>query len=108
MKASRCMPRCSARPTHSRRETSRSRSGRLARGALFHSYWFGAYLADPYLDVLRSFHALRKAKVLLVDFDNTLWDGVMGDGEVRQYHERQELVRRLKEGGLLLVAVSKN
>jgi len=83
-------------------------SRRLARGALFHTYWFGAYLADPYLDVLRSFHALRKAKVLLVDFDNTLWDGVMGDGEVRQYHERQELVRRLKEGGLLLVAVSKN
>jgi FkbH-like protein len=78
------------------------------KNATFHTARFGEHLAAEYADVLASFECLRKAKVLAVDFDNTLWDGVMADGEVVQHHDRQALLRAAREGGMLLVAVSKN
>lgn len=81
---------------------------RMLRDALFHTARFGEPLADAYLDVLASFRDLRKAKVLCLDFDNTLWDGVMAEGRVRQHVEAQQLLRRLKDAGMLLVALSKN
>lgn len=81
---------------------------RIAHHAFFHTARFGEYLAEPYLDVLKSYRDLRKAKVLMVDFDNTLWEGVMADGPVRQYRERQKLLRDLKDSGILLVGLSKN
>lgn len=83
-------------------------SHRISRKAFFHTSRFGALLTPPYLEVLETYRTLRKAKVLLVDFDNTLWDGVMADGPVVQHPERQRLLRRLREAGLLLVALSKN
>ena len=81
---------------------------RVARDAFFHTSEMGDHLAAAYEDVLRSFAALRRAKVLLVDFDNTLWQGVMADGPVVHYGERQRLLKNLKDGGMLLVALSKN
>lgn len=79
-----------------------------AREAFFHTSRFGEFLAEPYAEVLRSYRDLRKAKVLLVDFDNTLWDGVMADGPVRHDLQAQRLLRELKDAGMLLVALSKN
>jgi FkbH-like protein len=76
--------------------------------AYAHPALFGSVLADEYADVLGAQDLLGKAKALLVDFDNTLWSGVMGDGEVKHYRERQRLLRRLREAGVLLVALSKN
>jgi FkbH-like protein len=58
--------------------------------------------------VLAANDLFGNAKALLVDFDNTLWSGVMGDGEVEHHLERQRLLRRLKEAGVLLIALSKN
>jgi FkbH-like protein len=81
---------------------------RKFRNALFHASRFGEYLASPYSDVISSYHELHKAKVLLVDFDNTLWKGVMADGPVEQHRDRQLLLRRVKDAGILLVALSKN
>jgi FkbH-like protein len=81
---------------------------KIAAGAHFHPSHFGQYLAETYTDILRSFRDLRKAKVLFLDFDGTLWDGLMAEGSVNQYHDRQQLLRRLKDGGMLLVAISKN
>ena len=81
---------------------------KIARGSYFHTARFGQYLADTYSDILKSFRDLRRAKVLLLDFDGTLWDGLMAEGSVNQHHDRQKLLSRLKEGGILLVAVSKN
>ncbi len=81
---------------------------RLERGAFFHTARFGEPLAAAYADVIASYRDLRKAKVLLVDFDYTLWDGVMADGPVRHRLEEQQLLRRLKEAGILLVALSRN
>jgi FkbH-like protein len=80
----------------------------IAPGADFHTARFGEYLVPGYVDVLHSFRALSHCKVLAVDFDNTLWDGVMADGGVVQRHDLQKALRRLKEGGIVLVAVSKN
>ncbi|WP_165569483.1 HAD-IIIC family phosphatase [Corallincola luteus] len=76
--------------------------------AMAHTSAFGQMLTPRYLQPLKAFQLLNKAKVLLLDFDNTLWRGVMGDEEVEQFHERQRLLRQLKEAGMLLVAVSKN
>lgn len=80
----------------------------IAARALFHTSYFGAFLSETYEHILRSYQAMKKAKVLLIDFDNTLWDGVMADGTVTQHHDRQQLLRTLKDSGILLVAVSKN
>jgi FkbH-like protein len=77
-------------------------------GAYAHPAMFGPVLADHYADVLAAQDLLEKAKVLLVDFDNTLWSGVMGDGEVDHHLERQRLLRQLRQAGVLLVALSKN
>ena len=76
--------------------------------AMFHTARFGEYLAAEYGDHLASFEVMRKAKVLALDFDNTLWDGVMAEGDVIQHHDRQTLLRQTKDSGMLLVAVSKN
>lgn len=73
-----------------------------------HSTALGSALADYYSDLLLDHALLSKAKVLLVDFDNTLWQGVMAEGGVAQDIARQELLLELKNAGILLVALSKN
>lgn len=83
-------------------------TGRPFVEALFHRRRFGFGLAETYLEVVRAYDRLRGVKVIAVDFDNTLWDGVMAEGPVRHYRDRQALLKRLQEGGILLVAVSKN
>ncbi len=81
---------------------------KIQRYAQLHSDYLSPYLADSYMEVLRDWVRLRKTKLLLVDFDNTLWDGVMAEGPVSHFAERQELLKRLAEQGILLAAVSKN
>ena len=76
--------------------------------AYAHPAKFGETLAALYADVLAAQQLLGKAKALLVDFDNTLWAGVMGDGEVGHHVERQALLGQLRQAGVLLVALSKN
>jgi FkbH-like protein len=80
----------------------------MVHDAFFHTARLGDFLAAPYAEVVQSFRDLHRAKVLLVDFDNTLWHGVMADGAVRHRVQEQRLLRALKDAGMLLVAVSKN
>ena len=52
-----------------------------------------------------------RKKVLALDFDNTLWAGVVGEDGVdgiRPYRAFQEGLRKLRERGVLLVGLSKN
>jgi FkbH-like protein len=77
-------------------------------GAWFHPSRFGPILANEYADVLTSVVLLGKAKVLLVDLDNTLWKGVMAEGDVVHDRDGQKLLKQLREAGVLLVALSKN
>jgi len=95
--------------SHGYRESSRAVVPRsVTKDGFFHTSRFGDFLTAPYEEVIRSYALLHKAKVLLVDFDNTLWDGVMADGPVHHHIERQTLLRTLKDAGMLLVSVSKN
>ena len=80
----------------------------LTRRGLFHPSVFGSLVATPYVELAQAYALLAKTKVVLVDFDNTLWDGVMAEGEVEQNSDAQHLLKRLREAGILLVAVSKN
>jgi FkbH-like protein len=73
-----------------------------------HHSRFGDILSDVYERTLTAHSLLGRAKALLVDFDNTLWEGVMADGPVRHYRDRQLRLKRLREAGVLLVALSKN
>jgi FkbH-like protein len=77
-------------------------------GAWFHPSHFGPVLAAEYGEVLSAVVTLAEAKVLLVDLDNTLWRGVMAEGEVVHDREGQRLLKQLREAGVLLVALSKN
>jgi len=77
-------------------------------GAYAHHSRFGDVLADVYERTLTAHALLGGAKALLVDLDNTLWDGVMADGPVCHYRGRQVQLKRLREAGVLLVALSKN
>ncbi|HEY6279158.1 MAG TPA: HAD-IIIC family phosphatase [Streptosporangiaceae bacterium] len=73
-----------------------------------HTTALGPALAVHYRDILRDYQILGRAKALLVDFDNTLWQGVMAEGAVGHDTTGQELLRELKNAGVLLVALSKN
>ena len=78
------------------------------RDAWWHPMRFGPAVAEEYADVLRSIDLVAGAKALFVDFDNTLWNGVMADGAVTHDHAGQELLRELREAGVLLISLSKN
>ena len=73
----------------------------------FHHTYFSYYLAQTYQQALVDF-ALARKKVIAVDFDNTLWDGVMAEGPVKHSTDRQKLLIALKNQGYLLVGISKN
>lgn len=73
-----------------------------------HTSRLGPEIATEYAAVLTDYDLLGAAKVLLVDFDNTLWRGVMAEGQVEHYPDRQQLLLDLRSAGVLLVAVSKN
>jgi FkbH-like protein len=81
---------------------------RIRKGAFFHTSCFGEKVAEVHSRMLAALATYGKVKAVLVDFDNTLWKGVMAEGEVEHYRERQKLLLRLKEAGILLVSVSKN
>jgi FkbH-like protein len=64
-------------------------------------------------------HAQKSRKVLVLDLDNTLWGGIVGevgplgitlseDGAGRCYRDFQRALRSIRRTGVLLVALSKN
>jgi FkbH-like protein len=74
----------------------------------FHTTRLGSMLARTYAAVLDDYALLGRAKAIFVDFDNTLWKGVMAEGPVEHDFEAQTLLRDLKQAGVLLIALSKN
>lgn len=51
---------------------------------------------------------LASKKIVVCDLDNTLWRGVIGDGPVDPYNDRQDILLRLKAKGIVLAVSSKN
>ena len=59
----------------------------------------------------RRINGASPKKVVAVDLDNTLWDGVVGEDGVENIRPKvafQRELKALKERGVLLVALSKN
>ncbi len=75
---------------------------------LQHPAELGRAIAGLYLDVILAQFLLAKKKVIVCDLDNTLWDGAIGEGAVKHYHDRQKTLKRLRDKGLLLAINSKN
>lgn len=80
----------------------------ISKNSQMHPEVFSHLLSHRYMDVIKDMALLKKTKLLLVDFDNTLWEGVMADGPIEHFAERQKLLKRLSDQGILLAAVSKN
>ena len=64
-------------------------------------------------DINRFIHAMKgeRKKVLALDFDNTIWSGVIGEdgvGGVSPFVDFQRGLKALRERGVLLVALTKN
>lgn len=78
------------------------------RSELQHPAVMGRILAEAYLDIAYVHAWLLKRKVVVCDLDNTLWDGVIGEGGVAHHHGRQEILRALKMKGVVLAINSKN
>lgn len=73
-----------------------------------HPAMLGLYMVDTYLDALTAVDRLLKKKVVVCDLDYTLWDGMIGEGAVTHYVDRQAILKSLKNKGVLLAVNSKN
>ena len=78
------------------------------RTELQHPALLGRILAQRYVDIIFVNVHLLKKKLIVCDLDNTLWDGVIGEGFVSHYHERQKVLQELKSKGIVLAINSKN
>ena len=66
----------------------------LGRGLYFAAVYAAAFLAAK--------------KVVVCDLDNTLWNGVIGEGPVEHFSERQAVLKQLRHKGVVLAINSKN
>ena len=73
-----------------------------------HPARLGAVIAEDYALIMETAALLLKKKMVVCDLDNTLWDGVIGEGAVAHFTDRQALVKRLKAKGVILSIASKN
>jgi FkbH-like protein len=65
-------------------------------------------LAAIYRDITYTAKFLLGKKVVVADLDNTLWKGVIGEGVVEHDHRRQQVLKQLRNKGVLLAIASKN
>lgn len=75
---------------------------------LQHPAELGKAIAKEYVDILYVYAHLITKKLVVCDLDNTLWKGVIGEGKVSNYHDKQEILLDLKNKGIVLAICSKN
>lgn len=78
------------------------------RWPMFHYSNMEFYLADEYWKIINRIIKIKSRKVIFVDFDNTLWSGLMTEGSVQHFVERQKIISSLGTHGVILIALSKN
>ncbi len=93
-----------------RRRASDFALGRvLFRGDVYHPTSLSMELAHgSYMEAIAQAALLEKKKVVVCDLDNTLWEGVIGEGPVKHLAARQKILRGLRNKGVLLAINSKN
>jgi HAD superfamily phosphatase (TIGR01681 family) len=83
--------------------------GRYLHAAEYqHPAVLGQLLADAYVDIIYTITSLLEKKLVACDLDNTLWEGLIGEGPVRHYTERQRTLAALRQKGVVLAINSKN
>ena len=80
----------------------------LHRHGLQHPARLGAVIAEDYARIIETAALLLTRKMVVCDLDNTLWDGIIGEGDVAHFRDRQEILKRLKAKGVVLAIASKN
>jgi FkbH-like protein len=65
-------------------------------------------LAPVYVTLILANQLLRTKKVVVIDLDETVWRGVIGEGQVEHFQDRQAILRDLRHKGILLAVASKN
>jgi FkbH-like protein len=91
-----------------------ARHGELTLGKKFydsepqHPTVMALRLAEVYRDLVCAAKYLVGKKVVVADLDNTLWKGVIGEGSVEHDHRRQQVLKLLRQKGVLLAIASKN
>jgi FkbH-like protein len=88
--------------------SERQVSKTLYSGVLQHPAYFARTLVDSYEDIIVARMNLAKKKLIICDLDNTLWKGIIGEGAVEHYAERQGSLLTLRKKGMLLAVCSKN
>jgi FkbH-like protein len=78
------------------------------RSPLQHPAVMGKEVAALYRDFLYACAHLLPRKLVVCDLDNTLWHGIIGEGPVRPLHDRQQVLKRLQQRGIVLAINSKN
>ncbi len=93
-----------------RRNTGDFALGRVVfHGKVHHPTALSIELArGPYIEAIASDALLAEKKVVVCDLDNTLWDGVIGEGAVEHFADRQKILKGLRDKGVLLSINSKN
>ena len=93
----------------------RAKRNELELGRIyFHSHAFhptrlGVELGHgPYFEAIYANAFLATKKAVVCDLDNTLWEGVIGEGPVSHYLDRQVTLKELRRRGVLLSIISKN
>jgi predicted enzyme involved in methoxymalonyl-ACP biosynthesis len=95
-------------------ETPLLKHGELELGRMFydsdrqHPAVLGKWVAQEYRDILAAQCQLLQRKLIICDLDNTLWNGVIGEGRVAHYTDRQAILKALKSKGIVLSINSKN
>jgi FkbH-like protein len=65
-------------------------------------------LSETYIDIISSVKNLLGKKVVVLDLDNTVWHGLIGEGSVQNDYRRQRVLQILRQKGILLAIASKN
>ncbi|MGO8760057.1 MAG: HAD-IIIC family phosphatase [Terracidiphilus sp.] len=81
----------------------------LFHGKVHHPTMLSIELArGAYMEAIATAALLTARKVVVCDLDNTLWRGVIGEGPVEHFAERQKTLKGLRNKGVLLSIDSKN
>lgn len=75
---------------------------------LQHPAKLGREIAKKYFDILYIYANLINKKLIVFDLDNTLWNGVIGEGPVTNFTDKQKILLDLKKKGVVLAICSKN
>lgn len=75
---------------------------------LQHPSVLGLALSEIYRDLIAAHVLLKGRKLVVCDLDNTLWDGLIGEGDVTHFLDRQRTLQKLKAKGIVLAVNSKN